>query len=252
MQNSYTMRRVISVMSGKGGVGKTFLTLNLGLSFHDFEEDSTVVDADLQNPNLGLHLGFYDYTLTLHDALSRGINILDVVHLHHTGLKIIPASMSLEYLYTNPERLQELMNELEGYVLIDAAPGLGREVVSTLKASNDVLLVTNPEITSVTDCIRTAELARTMKKALLGVVVNRRRGRGYEIPNGEIEEAVGAPVIGVIPEDENVKKSIAAGKPIVRYSPHSKASISVKRIAAGILEKEYSPGRLLFLKQLFR
>jgi len=91
-----------------------------------------------------------------------------------------------------------------------------------------------------------------MKKALLGVVVNRRRGRGYEIPNGEIEEAVGAPVIGVIPEDENVKKSIAAGKPIVRYNPHSKASISVKRIAAGILEKEYSPGRLLFLKQLFR
>lgn len=245
------MRRVISIMSGKGGVGKTFFTLNLGLAFHDFDEDSTVMDADLQNPNLGLHLGFYDYVLTLQDSLSRGINILDVVHLHHSGLKIIPASMSLEFMYTDPEKLGQLVNELEGYVLIDAAPGLGREVVSTLRASDDVILLTNPEITAVTDCIRMGELARKEKRNVLGVVVNRVRNKHYEIPTAEIEQAVGYPVIGVIPDDDNVKKSVSLGKPLMRYKPHSKASIAVKKIAAGILEREYKPSSLAQLRRIF-
>jgi septum site-determining protein MinD len=244
------MRRVIAVLSGKGGVGKTVLTLNLGLALNHFGEDNVVIDADLQNPNVGLHLGFYEYALTIHDALEKEISILDVVHLHSSGLKIVPASLSLEYIYTNPERMRELFYELEGHVLVDSAPSLGKEAIASIKACDEVLVVTNPEITAVTDCIRLIELLRKMNKKILGVVVNRKTNKHYEIDNKEIEDVCKAPIIGVIPEDENVKKAISRGVPVIAYKPHSPASIAIKKIAAEILEKDYKPPRLLLLRRL--
>lgn len=245
------MRRVIGILSGKGGVGKTVLTVNLSLAINQLGEDSTVVDADLQNPNLGLQLGFYEYNLTIHDALERGISILDIVHLHSSGLKIVPASLSLERVYTDPDRMKDLVQELEGHVLIDSAPSLGRESAAALKACDEVLVVTNPEITAVSDSLRLIELARKMNREVLGVVVNRKQNKKYEIGNQEIEDTCKAPVIGTIPEDENVKKAISQGTPVLDHKPYSPSSIAIKEIAAAVLEKEYQRPRFLLLRRLF-
>jgi septum site-determining protein MinD len=245
------MRRVIGILSGKGGVGKTVITVNLGLALNYFGEDNVIVDADLQNPNLGLHLGFYEYNLTLHDALEQGLSILDVIHLHHTGLKIVPSSLSLEYIYTSPDKMKELFQELRGHVLVDSAPGLGREVMSILKACDEVLIVTNPEIPAISDCIRIVEVARRMNKNIIGIIINRKRNKNYEITNEEIEEVCKAKILGVVPEDENVRKSISVGTPVVVYKPHSKSSIAIKKIAAQLIEKEYEPPKFLFLRRLF-
>lgn len=245
------MRRIIAILSGKGGVGKTVLTLNLGLAFNQFGEENVIIDADLQNPNIGLHLGFYEYALTIHDALEREISILDVIHLHSSGLKIIPASLSLEYIYTNPDRMRELFYELEGHVFVDSAPGLGRNAIASIKACDEVLVVTNPEITAVADCIRLIELLRKMNKKIIGIVVNRKSNKPYEIENKEIEDICKVPVIGTVPEDENVKKAIARGIPVLSYKPYTPASIAIKKIASNISGKEYKPPRLLLLRRIF-
>src|SRR3989344_7937334 len=124
------MTRLICVCSGKGGVGKTFLTANLGVALAEFGKDVAIVDANLTTPNLGLHMGIPLYPVTLHDVLKGNAKISDAIYEHESGLKIIPAGLSLKDLRGVDARdLSNAVIDLLGtidIVILDASAGLGR------------------------------------------------------------------------------------------------------------------------------
>ena len=237
------MTRVISVLSGKGGVGKTFLTANLGISLAEMGKDVTVIDGNLTTPNLGLHLGMPIFPKTLHDVLKGRTRIHDAVYQHDSGLRIIPAGLSLSDLRgVDPHNLSSAILDLLGssdIILIDSAAGLGREALASMESSDETLLVTNPDLPSVLDVMKAARLARQMGTRVNGIVVNRHCGKGHELGETMISGLVEAPIISRIPESTHVKESITARTPLVKYKSGAPASIEIRRLAAYLVDEPF-------------
>ena len=233
------MEKIIGIVSGKGGVGKTTFTANLGLALTQFGKDAVAVDVDLSTSNLGLQLGFYQFPLGLQDALDGNIGILNAIYTHPSGLKVVPASISLNYLTKNPTpyRLKSVLSDLSGIVLIDSPPGLKEDAMLVLKACDEILIVTNPEIPSVTDALKVIKVVREMGKEPLGIVVNRVRDR-FELSTQEIEEMCDLKVIGRVPEDKDIRRSLFEKTPIVSMKPNSRSAIELKKVAAALIGEE--------------
>jgi len=242
------MTRLILITSGKGGVGKTTLTSNLSAALTDFGENVIAMDANLTTPNLGLHTGMHLAPNTLHDVLKRKKKLKDAIYPHPYGFKIIPASMSLDDLRdVDVGRLPEITFSLLGkadYIIMDCAAGLGREAISALSASDEIIIITNPNLPAVTDALKILKLAQQSELDIVGVVVNRVRGNKNELSSEEIEELLGVPVIAEIPEDKNIFKSIAKKQNIFEYAPYSPAAIEIKKLASKLTGKPYNPPKL--------
>ena len=244
------MQRIIGVVSGKGGVGKTVTSLNVALALHQLGEKVTVVDADTTVSNIGLHLGFYRFSTELQDVLNGTADIATATYMHHTGLRLIPSSINLESLDADITKLRSVLSQLEGIVIIDSPPGLDRDTRYVMDACDDILLVTNPEIPTVTNALKVARVAYEMKKNVLGLVMNRMTGSKWELKVKEVEIMCECPVIGTIPEDQRVKQSIFEKLPLVAHSPYSKASLEYKRLASRLVGREYSTPRYAAIREM--
>jgi septum site-determining protein MinD len=237
------MTRVILVSSGKGGSGKTTLTSNLAASLAVLGKDVIAIDANLTTPNLGMHVGMHMAPKTLHHVLRGEARVREATYPHPLGFKVMPGSMNVDELKNvDVSRLSEVTVNLIGktdFVLLDCAAGLGREAVSAIDASDEMLVVTNPEMPSVVDALKAVDLAKRKDKKILGVVVNRKKNRWYELPNHKIEDLIGAPVVAEIPEDVEVQQSIYMKKPLVSMNPDSPAAVEVRRLAHWLIDKPF-------------
>lgn len=247
--------KIVAIVSGKGGVGKTTTALNLGLALQEFGEQVIVVDIDMTVSNLGMQLGSFKFEKTLHDVINNNLPIFDAINVHPSGLCIIPSSLYIEDIYTNAEtntkKLSKELKKLKGWILLDCPPGLNNEALAVIELAEDVIIVTNPEMPAVADALKVSKIAKRLNKNVLGIVVNRMGKKKYEITPEEIEITCEVPVIGEIAEDENIKKSIASEKPIIKLYPHSKSTIGFKRLASRLSGKGFEEPKALFLKRLF-
>ncbi|MBI4163177.1 MAG: P-loop NTPase [Candidatus Aenigmarchaeota archaeon] len=232
------MTRIITIAGGKGGVGKTTLSANLGAALADFDRDTTIIDANLTTPNLGLHLGIPLYPVTLHDVLKGKNNIKDAIYEHESGAKIVPAGISLRDLRgTDARDLPNAILDLLGHndiIILDAAAGLGKEALAAMESADELLLITTPELPAVTDALKAIKLSEQLGAKTTGIIVNRVSGGKHEMKMREIENMLGRSVMGVIPEDSAVHRSIAYRTPVIHYAPRSNAAKAIRQIAADI------------------
>jgi len=239
------MTRTILITSGKGGVGKTTLTSNLAYALTQLGENVIAMDANLTTPNLGMHFGMHLAPRTLQDVLKGKVRLDRAIYPHPYGFKFIPASISTKELAgVDVAKLQNVTLGLTGradYVLMDCAAGLGREAMSAIAAADEILLVTNPDLPSVADALKAAEVARQMNKSIIGVVVNRATGSRHELDINSIKELLELPVIAQIPEDKLIAESIAAKKPIMDYASDSPAAVEILKLAHKLSGRKYKP-----------
>ena len=202
--------RTIGIVSGKGGVGKTISTLNLAGALLDFKRDVIAVDADVKMAGLGLQLGMYNFPKTLNNIVKNNGNILEALHIHSTGLRIIPASL-------NPENidLSNLYNLFQNFltdnsiVLIDSPPGLENNSIQVLKSCKEIIIVTMPEFQSLTNSIKVIDKAKELGVSPLGIIVNRYVNcRTHREMVKQIESICELPVLGVIPEDRSIQEMV--------------------------------------------
>lgn len=227
------MAKFIAVASGKGGTGKTTVSINLGLALSRIGKDVIVVDSNINNAHLGLHLGFPILETTLHDVLEGKKSIIDAAYLHHSGIKIIPSSVSVNKK-ADPGKLMAALRDLEklkSTVIIDTAPGLGIEALAGLKSAEETLIVTTPDLLSVTDALKTIKIAEELGSTVIGVVLNKTRKDSMEMSVNEIEEILEKPVLGAIPEDNNVRRALHMKNPLLYLYPKSKASVAFEKLA---------------------
>lgn len=231
--------------SGKGGTGKTTVTSNIGAALTQFGSDTIVLDANLTNPNLGFHLGIPLYPKTLHDVLKGDAHITEAMYIHNSGLRVVPAGLSIEDLVdTSPENLSDVLLDTVGepdFVLVDSAAGLGSESINAIEASDETLIVTNPNLPAVTDALKTVNVAEESGTDILGVVLNRVKEHDSELDVSEVESMIGHPVLMEVPEHDKVQEALSVKKPVVHHEPEHHVSERFKGVAAEISGVEYEP-----------
>jgi septum site-determining protein MinD len=234
--------RVIGIISGKGGVGKTTLTANLGLALVKLGKNVAAVDCNVTTSHLGFNFGYQYYPATLNDVLRKESEIKDAINFYN-GLKVIPASLELEDLVGVD--ISELNSHIQNLpdteiVLLDSAPGFGKEATSVLQSCNEVVFVTVPYYAAVADVIRGSAIASQMGIKPLGIVLNMVSKKPHELSAKDVETVTGLPVISKIPLDQNVQKGLAFGKPVILSNPRSPASREIMRLAANITGENYN------------
>ncbi len=252
------MTRIIGVVSGKGGVGKTTIVANLGAALASIHKQRVIiVDCNVTTSHLGLYLGMYYHPISLNQVLRGEASMEDAIYDYTIpGLKIIPASLSLDELKgVDIAELKYRIKDLFGksdIVLLDSAPGLGKEGMATLRASDELVFVTTPFVPHVIDVIKTHQIANEVGAKSLGIVLNMSGEGRHELSPQDIEKLVELPIISVIPRDKNILRSLASKIPVVDLNPRSPASMELKRLAAVILGEEYRPIRPKRLTKLMR
>jgi len=237
------MKRMIVITSGKGGVGKTTTAINLGAAINYFGGDVLVLDGNLSTPNVGIHLNSPEVPVTLNHVLQGKADVFEAIYEHESGMKIIPSSLSLrESKKIKPEKLKEFKKEFgkhSEYVLVDSSAGLGSEALSAIELADELIVVTNPEMPAITDALKTIKIAEQMKKPVLGVIMTRVRKNDIEMQPESVREMLEVPILGMVPEDISVQKSLSLKDAVVHTHPKSKASKAYKEIAAKILNIKY-------------
>jgi len=251
------MARIIFVASGKGGTGKTTLTSNLAYALAQLNKKVYVIDGNLTTPHLSFYFGFSLAKNTLHDFLKGKASIKDIVYFHPSGVRVIPGSLSLEELKdVETSRITNLILGListADFILIDGSAGIGRETVTSLNISDEVIIVAIPEITSLIDAIKISKLAKSLNKRVIGLVLNRvSKKMKKERLKKIVENFTGIKVIGCIPEDKNVGLSILYRKPLLEVFPNSPFSLEAKKIAYSLVGKRFKYESKSFFKGLVR
>lgn len=259
------MARVITIASGKGGVGKTTLTANIGIALAMREKKVLLVDADVAMANLSLLLGMQSSPITLHDVLLGESSVKDAIYDGPQGVNLIPSGLSLEsYRRVDSERLESVIKSVAenyDYVLLDAPAGIEKNVMSAISAGEELLLVTMPDSPSIADVLKTKIVAQRLGSKPIGVIINFIRDEKGEVSSDDIMKMLELPVYGRIPYDPEVRRSFMQEKvsPVIIRRPDAPASIAMQKTAAKLagLPVEFETARKTnfitrLLNKLFR
>ena len=230
------MIRAYTITSGKGGTGKTTVTANLGTALAQYGRETCIIDTDMGMANLGLVMGLAETPVTLHEVLAGKAKVQDATYEGPYGLKIVPSGLSLRgFQDAAPERLKDVMHDLTDrceFLLFDTPAGIGSDVVLPLTVADEVILVVNPEISSLVDALKIKILTEMIGGTVGGVILNRATLEGNNTSRRKIEKTLGVPIIDTIPEDAHVRRAAATRTPVSVKFPGSESSKAFRRIAA--------------------
>ncbi|WP_456371672.1 cell division ATPase MinD [Methanocaldococcus sp.] len=227
---------IITIASGKGGVGKTTTSASLAVGLAKLGKKVLAVDGDISMANLGILFNMEKKKPSLHEVLSGEADIKEAIYKHRTGVYVLPTSLSLEgYKKSDIDLLPDVINDIEDefeYIIIDAPAGLNREMATHLAVADKLLLVVTPEMFSIIDAVRLKESAEMAGTPLMGIVLNR-VGRDFgEMRKNEIEMLIKGKVLVEVPEDENVRAGALKNMSVIEYRPNSPASLAYMKLAS--------------------
>jgi len=224
-------------------VGKTTLAANLAVALSLFGKRVAVIDADVVMANLEIIMGLRNPPVALMDTLEGKLGIEDVMYEGPEGVKIIPAGITLDgFNEQNMEMLKASLREVPKYIeiLVIDAPA-GRDAAMVMDEGQEVLIVTVPEVSSVSDALKMKILAEKMGAKVTGVILNRVENKSRELNVKEIENTIDSNVVSVVPENELVKEALAYEVPFVLRYPNARPSSEVMKLAANLTGREYRP-----------
>lgn len=235
--------RTVAVV-GKGGSGKTTTAINLACVLGGMSKKVTLVDCHMTGSHLAVELGIIP-TSTLNDHIVNGERLEDAMHPQF-NMFVIPSALGL-FSHEHAEfagigkSLRQSFNDFD-FAVLDAAPGFGKEAVNAIRASDDVLIVVNPTMTSIADAVRLKQTALKANKNVLGIVVNKFGNRSFELRPEEISSLVELPVLATIREDEDFLKSQAAKTPMVFFRKNKSEGFT--KLAHLVTGTEYKKGMI--------
>ncbi len=250
------MSRVITVTSGKGGVGKTSVSVNLAIALQRMGKRVVILDADFGLANIEIMLGIRPQ-FNLADLMFRGKGMRDIITYGPENIGFISggsginemANLSKAQIVDMIQKMSEL-DQLADVVIVDTGAGIGNSVLEFVAASEEVLLVATPEPTSITDAyalLKSLNRNSTYQKTKTVVKLIANQVRGSDDAD-ELHEKLGIVVskflnididyLGPIPHDDNMSKAILKQVPIVLSAPDSKAARSITAIAARLGDAE--------------
>ncbi len=250
------MTRVVGIVSGKGGVGKTTFSVNLGIALGRLDKKVLLIDCNITTPHLAYYLGAENYFITLNN-IFRGQVDEKFAPSAHSGIAFIPASEELrDIIRIDFDKLVKHVNKISksgafDFILLDSAPGLGKEGTSVLRAADEILFVTDPTIPNITDIVRCYEYLNMVRTKKVSIVFNKVREKHFELKFKDAESFFEAPVLGAIPFDECIMDSTAQGIPFLNYMPNSPTCHDFMGVAANLIGIPYRPKSPSRIKIIF-
>ncbi len=243
------MTKTITITSGKGGVGKTSISVNLALHIAALGYRTCLFDADLGLANVNILLGLYP-EYNLEDVILSHRDLKDVTIKNYEGIDIIPGSSGVEKIADlQPDQLEDLLqsfSELDRYdfLLFDTSAGVSRNVISFCLASSEVIVVITPEVTSLTDAYALLKiLCLNGFKGSVKIVVNQCKStsiakHAYTKLKQTVKKFLPIDVVplGVIVQDPKVEEAVKKQRALVLLYPESNASRCIKNIAKRLAE----------------
>ncbi|MFM8605847.1 MAG: septum site-determining protein MinD [Cyanobium sp.] len=233
--------RIILICSGKGGVGKTTLTANLGIALARLGHRVAVLDADFGLRNLDLLLGLENRIVyTAQEVLDESCRLEQalVKHKQEPNLSLLPAGNPRMLEWLTPDDMQKitgLLAERFDYVLIDAPAGVEQGFRNAAAAAREAIVVTNPEVSAVRDADRVIGLLNSMDISPVQLILNRVRPKMMAsqemLSVDEVTELLALPLLGLVMEDEQVIVSTNRGEPLTLGTGSSVAARGYTNIA---------------------
>ncbi|RLA01269.1 MAG: MinD/ParA family protein [Gammaproteobacteria bacterium] len=240
--------KVIAVASGKGGVGKTNVTVNLGVALALQGQQVLLMDADLGLANIDVMLGLHPQYNLLH-VLDGSKTLTEIIVEGPAGLKIIPAASGIQKMAElSPAEhagMIQAFSEMEQHIdilLIDSAAGIADSVISFTRAAQEVIIVVCDEPASITDAYALIKLlSREYGVDHIHIITNMTRNiqEGRELFNKVLMVCerfldVNLDFMGIVPFDEDLRRAVKKQRAVVEYLPRSKAATAFTHLSKKI------------------
>ncbi|MDE7260324.1 MAG: MinD/ParA family protein [Lachnospiraceae bacterium] len=256
IQPQRPLARVITVTSGKGGVGKSNTAINLAIQFRKMGQKVIILDADFGLANIEIMFGAVPKH-NLCDLIYQGKSIRDIITWGPMEVGFISggsgiagmSNLSKDYLSYIIQNLVEL-DEMADTIIVDTGAGISDAVLEFLVASGEILLVTTPEPTSITDSYSLLKaLGRhprytadaTQIKVIANKVFNEAEAEAlYEKLEAVVSRYLKVPIsyLGMIPQDNQLEKAVMQQKPVSLDNPKARSALAYEAIAARLMNKE--------------
>jgi septum site-determining protein MinD len=236
--------RVVTITSGKGGVGKTTMTANLGVALALRDQKVVCIDADIGLRNLDVVMGLenrivYDIVdvvegrCRLRQALIRDKRLPE--------LHLLPAAQTRDKTAVKPDQMIRLCDELRkdfDFILVDSPAGIEQGFKNAVAPADEVLIVTTPEVAAVRDADRIIGLIEAEEKGPARLIINRLKPdmirRGDMLTTEDVLEVLAIDLLGIVPDDEAIIVSTNRGLPVA-LNNHSPVGQAFRNIAARLM-----------------
>lgn len=257
-QQPKALARVITVTSGKGGVGKSNTSINLAIQFKKMGKKVIILDADFGLANIEIMFGAVP-KYSLCDLIYQGKSITDIITWGPMEVGFISGgsgiagmfNLSLDYLNYIIQNLAQL-DSIADIIIVDTGAGIADAVLEFLVASGEILLVTTPEPTSITDSYSLLKALyhhprfdqnATKVKLVANRVTKETEGQVlFNKLNAVVERYLKVPMtyLGYVPEDSQLSRSVMAQVPVSLQNPGARSTAAYERIAGRLLDKTES------------
>ncbi|NPV40779.1 MAG: septum site-determining protein MinD [Anaerolineae bacterium] len=260
--------KIITVTSGKGGVGKTTATANIAVALAQMGQRVVCLDADIGLRNLDVVLGLENRIVyDLVDVVEGRCRLKQAMirDKRFDELHLIPAAQTRDKNAVSPSDMMKLGDELReeaDWVIIDSPAGIERGFRNAIAPADEILVVTNPDVSAVRDADRIIGLIEAEQKEPAKLIINRMHPemvqRGDMLDAEDVLELLAIKLIGIVPEDEHVIVSTNVGKPVVleEKSMAGQAFRNISRRLMGdevpLLNLEFKDDFLTKLSRIFK
>lgn len=219
-----TTARVITITSGKGGVGKTTTTANLGTALAAQNQKVVLIDADIGLRNLDLVLGLENRIVyDIVDVVEGRAKLKQALvrDKRHPELNLLPAAQTRDKSAVTPEQMKQVCDALRpffDFIIIDSPAGIEQGFQNAIAGADEVLIVTTPEMSAVRDADRIIGLVEAAEKNTPRLILNRIRPemvkRGEMLSQEDVLDVLSIPLLGIVPDDEAIIVATNDGTPV--------------------------------------
>lgn len=238
------MSEVIVITSGKGGVGKTTTTANVGTGLAKEGKKVVLIDTDIGLRNLDVVMGLENRIVyNLVDVVEGNCRLKQALikDKKYPNLFLLPSAQTRDKTSVNPEQMKKLVDDLRqdfDYVILDCPAGIEQGFQNAISGADHALIVTTPEVSAIRDADRIIGLLEASEIHKIDLVINRIRmemvNRGDMLSKEDVLDILAIDLIGVVPDDENIVISTNQGEPLVGSdTPAGKAYSNICRRIMG-------------------
>ncbi|WP_418461951.1 septum site-determining protein MinD [Frisingicoccus sp.] len=219
------MSEVIVVTSGKGGVGKTTSTANIGMGLAQMDKRVVMIDTDIGLRNLDVILGLENRIIyNLVDVIEGTCRLKQALirDKRYPGLFLLPSAQTRDKSSVSPEQMKKLVEQMRedfDYIILDCPAGIEQGFQNAIAGADRALIVTTPEVAAIRDADRIIGLLESKQIGRMDLIVNRLRfdmiRSGEMMSLEDIMDILSVDLIGAVPDDENVVVSTNQGEPLV-------------------------------------
>lgn len=246
-KKSATGAKVVTITSGKGGVGKTTTTANIGVALARLDQRVVLIDADIGLRNLDIVMGLENRIVyDLVDVVEGRCKLRQAMikHKQLPELYLIPAAQTRDKTAVSPADMVKICDQLRpefDFIIIDCPAGIERGFRNAVAPADEVLIVTNPEVSAVRDADRIIGLLEAEGKGPAHLILNRAKPemirKGEMLSPDDVTDILAIKLIGIVPEDESVVSSSNSGTPLAMIDG-SRAGTAYRNISRRLMGEQ--------------